>query len=241
MGNRGSKLSGENFLQPDEEQIRIQIQGCLDSYSHPWDLLSELAQKQRRRDSLANRTRGHFTVTVDAVQRTISVTDNGCGISQRDIVKFLRPFGTNKRGKKNQVGEKGVGLTFVIFSSDDFLIVSHHENESCAKKIVGARSWLENMSASLTLQDAPEKSIDVGTLVTIRISEDHSLFDLTFDQVLFVLRTKTAFGDSGHIWDEPLNADVLLKHVDRGGKTQEIEFDCKFLLPIEPTKEADRF
>ena len=32
-------MSRVEFLKPDTEEIRHQIQGILDSYSHDWDLL----------------------------------------------------------------------------------------------------------------------------------------------------------------------------------------------------------
>ena len=113
------------------------------------------------------------------MQQIISVSDNGCGISSRDIVKFLRPFGTNKRGKSNQIGEKGVGLTFVIFSSDDFEIVTRSEGDCSAKRIAGARAWLENPTATLTLNDVTDRKVDSGTKVTVKVPDDHPLFDLT--------------------------------------------------------------
>ena len=43
-GATGALMSTIDFLKPDTEQIRHQIRGILDSYSHDWDLLSELAQ-----------------------------------------------------------------------------------------------------------------------------------------------------------------------------------------------------
>src|SRR5208283_2345032 len=113
-------MSEFSFLQPDEEEIRVQIQGCLDSYSHPWDLRSELAQNCVDAVRIATRARGHFTVSIDTLNHNVVVADNGCGISATELTKFSRPFGASKRGKVNQVGEKGVGLSFVIFSSDDF-------------------------------------------------------------------------------------------------------------------------
>lgn len=231
-------MSSQNFLQPDEEQIRLQIQGCLDSYSHPWDLLSELAQNCVDAFRLATRTKGHFGVTVDAVRSVVIVTDNGCEIAAAELTKFLRPFGTNKRGKANQVGEKGVGLSFVIFSSDNFEIVTQKDGTVSAKRIAGASSWLANAAGQLNLDDIDE-TIDIGTRVEIKIHDEHALFDLTFEQLLYVLRTKTAFGDTGYIWDNPLNADVLLRHIDRGGKVKEVEFECKFMLPTDAAKDPD--
>jgi molecular chaperone HtpG len=118
------------FLNPDREQIRHQIKGVLESYSHDWDILAELCQNAVDAVVRENPTRGHISLMVDAPQRTIEIVDNGTGIDPSQLQRLLRPFGSDKAGLSNQIGQKGVGLTFVLFSSTNFELESHSSSGS---------------------------------------------------------------------------------------------------------------
>jgi HSP90 family molecular chaperone len=94
-----------SFLTPDNDHIRHQICGILDSYSHDWDILAELAQNSVDAINRRSPVRGHIKVTVDARKRLIEFSYNGCGIEPENLRKFLRPFATDKQGKANQIGQ----------------------------------------------------------------------------------------------------------------------------------------
>lgn len=228
-------MASVTFLQPDIEQIRHQIHGVLDSYSHEWDLLSELAQNAVDAIRAANVIKGHISLTIDASKRIIRMSDNGIGIKPSEMEKLLRPFGTNKSNKANQIGEKGVGLKFVIFSSKLFKIKTNSEDGGCIATIEDAYSWLQSdRNDQLYLDISENTSGEGGTEIEIRLStDDHPVFKYSFKELLFILKTKTALGDCGYIWDSPLNADVTFQHVDKGGKETSLEFECRYLLPTD--------
>jgi hypothetical protein len=96
-----------DFLKPGIDQIRHEIRGICDSYSHEWDLLAELSQNAI--DAVIRRepTRGHLVVSVDAAQGRITFEDNGTGIDPESLAKLLGPFATDKIGSNNQIGQKG--------------------------------------------------------------------------------------------------------------------------------------
>ena len=124
----GTDKSRFDFLAPGPAQIRHQIKGILDSYSHEWDLLAELCQNavdaiRIRQD--ANSEKGHIKIQIDASKREIFIADNGVGIRREQLPLLLRPFATNKMGNPKQVGSKGVGIAFVIFSSSSFEITTN--------------------------------------------------------------------------------------------------------------------
>ncbi len=74
----------------------------------------------------------------------------------------------------------------------------------------------------------------MGTEVEITISDpEHPIFAFSFTELKFILRTRTACGDSGYIWDDPLDADTEFTHVDKSGTKQTLEFECRYLLPVE--------
>lgn len=108
-------MSKIDFLKPNTEEIRHQIRGILDSYSHDWDLISELTQNAVDTILEAKPEKGRIELHVDATGKRISILDNGTGINPAHIERLLRPFGTDKSSKPNLIGEKGVGLKFVIF------------------------------------------------------------------------------------------------------------------------------
>ncbi|MBV1795863.1 ATP-binding protein [Siccirubricoccus sp. G192] len=223
------------FLQPDNEEIRHQIRGVLDSYSHEWDLLSELLQNSV--DAIREKTsgKGHISLLVDAPARIIRVRDNGVGINPAEIARLLRPFGTNKSNKPKQIGEKGVGLKFVMFSSSKLKVSTNGANGPCTASIVDAASWLNSENQRpLLLTVVGGSEIAEGTEVEITIDdENHPVFNYSFFELLFLLRTRTACGDTGFIWDDLLDADTKFTHIDKGGKVQESEFECRYLLPTE--------
>ncbi len=231
-----------DFLKPRTEEIRHQIRGILDSYSHEWDLLSELTQNAVDAIRDGKPEKGRIELHIDAAGKRISISDNGIGVNPADIERLLRPFGTDKAGKPNQVGEKGVGLKFVIFSSSSFRLKTAGARGACTAKIEQASAWVQSSSeTSLTLDLTEEKPSDPsGTLVEIDVADrNHRIFEYSFDEIIFLLRTKTALGDTGYIWDTPLNADVKFRHTDKGGKELSKTFDCEYLLPTEPIKKSD--
>lgn len=231
----------QSFLQPGPEQIRHQIRGILDSYSHDWDILAELAQNAVDAITLASPVRGHINVTINALEGSIEFSDNGTGIDPVSLSKLMGPFATNKLGASGQIGQKGVGLTFIVFSSSTFRIESHHPDGSMAGQVDGARAWLESSSPELLY--VGEESLDPapsGVKIKFKLNQlSHPLFDLTPQEVLFALRTRTALGHTSHIWQEAFNCDFSLVHVDKSGNKFEVESDCNYLLPIEGLKPQD--
>jgi molecular chaperone HtpG len=84
-----------------------------------------------------------------------------------------------------------------------------------------------------------ESNAIAGTRVELVVSAaEYPIFNYSFEDLIFLLRTKTAIGDTGYIWDQPLNCDVTVTYFDKGGKRFSKAFDCRYLLPTEPLKGA---
>jgi len=244
MANESGKSETKfDFLAPGPAQIRHQIEGIIDSYSHDWDLIAELAQNAV--DAIRARgagvtEKGHIRVSVDASTRVITITDNGVGIKATELPTLLRPFSTSKAGKANQIGSKGVGLAFVIFSSSSFEIDTNAGDGGMKAVINDAAQWVTSTSDGSPAAHTDVCSTSQGTVVKITVADpNHPLFDLTAIEVEFVLRTKTALGDTGYIWDVPFDCDVEFLHVSKDGVQTNKEFECQYLLPVEGLKKAD--
>ncbi len=55
---------------------------------------------------------------MDATARSIEVADTGCGIDSSNLAGLLAPHGTDKDEGTEEIGEKGVGLTYTIYMSN---------------------------------------------------------------------------------------------------------------------------
>jgi DNA topoisomerase VI subunit B len=166
------------FLAPDTEQIKHQIKAVLESYSHDWDVLAELAQNSVDAVVRANPTRGHIMLTIDSVNKIVEVRDNGTGIDPSQLQRLLRPFGSDKTALSNQIGRKGVGLTFVLFSTTSFEIETHSSTGSASAKILGAQAWLDsNDNADLFVEISDIDPGTNGTAIRARIADgDAAIF-----------------------------------------------------------------
>lgn len=231
-----------DFLQPSTSQIRHQIRNILESYNHDWDLIAELSQNSVDAIRLEKPTKGHIKLAINAPQKKIVIEDNGCGIDPELLPRLMAPFSTNKDDNHLLIGQKGVGVSFVIFSSSKFEVESWHSNGSSSAKIEGARAWIESENSELPLLligNAPERA-GTGTRVTISLPKDteYEFFQLTLEQLEMIIRTKTAIGDTNTIWGDDPNKDVLLEFVDLNGNEHKKEFDCKYFLPTSRLKET---
>ena len=209
--------------------IKRELRDILDSYHHFWDTLAELIQNAR--DAILrkneNQDSGPFfiQVTVDAASRTISVMDNGTGISSNIIKDVLAPGGTDKNNHPNEVGEKGVGLTYAIFSGSEFLIESKSSSgDHYIGKISNTRKWLdetddlspppifEMLQPSDIQHTESDKEfenviypLDSYTKITIRAippyDNGEDIFQLDTNQLKFLLSTRTAIGETAQLFD----------------------------------------
>jgi molecular chaperone HtpG len=226
-----------DFLTPKTRQIRHQIRNVLDSYNHQWDILAELAQNSVDAIRVEKPIKGHIEAFIDAPNRELTFSDNGCGIPPASLPALLAPFSSGKSGSIDLIGNKGVGISFVIFSSANFVVESHHESGSIRAQISGASAWVnaENEELpQLTIEDI-EPTGDHGTKIWLRLPEHstYEFFELSFKQLEMVLRTRTALGDTNTIWGASPNKDFVLKFRDLNGAIHAEEIECRFFLPTE--------
>ena len=226
-------MGTQSFLKPDPEQIRHQIRGILDSYSHEWDLLAELTQNAIDSITRQKPVKGHIQIELDAPNRSLVIKDNGGGIDPNELPRLLRPFGSDKMKDSSQVGQKGVGLTFVTFSTSSFEIETHHANGSAKATIVGADNWVDlEGDEELYINIDQVEPGENGTKLTLKIADsDHPLWGLSHNELEYVLRTRTALGNTAHVWGGSVNCDFAVIHIDKSGDKWAAERECEYLLP----------
>ena len=91
-----------------------------------------------------------------------------------------------------------------MFSSSKIQISTKNAAGGCTATVLDAAAWLDsqNKSPLLLTIDTGTSLQEEGTEVEITVSAaDHPIFEFTFTEIMFLLRTRTACGDTGWIWD----------------------------------------
>ena len=232
-----------DFLNPGIDQIRQSIRDIDDSYNNDWDIVAELCQNAVDAIRKSNVAEGIIKLKIDAQRRAITISDNGIGIEPEQMEYLLKPFSTDKRDDPESIGEKGVGLTFVMFQSNKFIIKSGRNNSAKKGTILNAALWKEqegNEPLRLEIEDINQNF--VGTEVIVEDIPDTPLFELNFEQIKFLLRTRTALGSTRPIWSEDRNISIELEFKDLNGANLRADLPFRYLLPYEilpPTAKID--
>jgi len=227
-----------DYLKPSVNQIRHSIRGIDDSYNNSWDILAELIQNSVDAIRQKPDVDGKIIITIDCINKKIAISDNGIGISPRELPELLKPFSTNKTGISNMIGEKGVGLKYVIFQSNQFTIKSGNQNGTSTGRITNAKNWKNDDDENLLPLEY--EIIDeelLGTEIELREIENEVLFNLNLKQIVHALRTHTAIGNTFSIWHPDINIDVTLNYTDINGtdSTENIPFTYKLITESIPT------
>ncbi len=221
-----------DFLTPGIKQIRKSIKDIDDSYNNDWDILAELCQNSCDAIKLKKPLNPEITLEINAANKSIIIEDNGIGINPSDLQTLLAPFSTNKDGDSDSVGEKGVGLTFVLFSCNNFEIISGQGQGSKKGIIKDAFNWKTSTSddkIKILLENISDNY--QGTKIILNNIYDCPIFKLTFEQIKYVLRTKTALGNTNYLWYEnEIEIKINLKFTNLDGEVFEDELENKYWM-----------
>jgi anti-sigma regulatory factor (Ser/Thr protein kinase) len=155
----------DNSEEIKNQLLRKQAKNILESYNQDWDILSEVFQNAIDAiDQNLNITEGVIKFVFNKNTRQISIWDNGIGISSDELTQILRPSVTYKEGKNNLRGEKGVGLSFLLFSTNNLTIESCKDGKKIVGKVENAFDWVSKKTdeipqLDLTVDDCEENSL----------------------------------------------------------------------------------
>lgn len=230
-----------NFLEPSINSIRKSIQGIDDSYNNFWDILAELVQNSVDAIKRKNSEERIIDIKVDCISKEIRIYDNGCGIKYENIPNLLRPFSTDKEKEFDSIGEKGVGLKFVIFQSNEFFMQTYAEGSQAAcVRILDAKNWKNSKQESYPKSEIDKIDLNSsGTEIILKGLDQSELFELDYKSIKFILRTKTAIGNTDFIWKESNKYRITLEVIDINGVHTKEEIPFKYWLPIEIIPKKD--
>jgi hypothetical protein len=227
-------MSHLDFLQPNIGQIRHSIREIDDSYNHSWDVLAELCQNAVDAIRQSTVARGLIRLEINANEKSILISDNGVGIAPDKLPELLKPFSTDKFDNDQTIGEKGVGLTFVMFSCNDFYIKSGNELGAGEGTVQNAFAWKNSVETSPLLLNHDRLDTGFrGTIVHAKKIENPCIFNLKALQLVHVIRTKTALGNTKTIWGTDKEIDIELKFTDQDGVVYEKPVPFKYWLPFD--------
>jgi anti-sigma regulatory factor (Ser/Thr protein kinase) len=254
-------LEGYEFLQLNVTTKRLQTEArnILDSYSHVWDILAESLQNsvdavEDGRRSNAN-SEARIRIVFNARERAIEVSDTGIGMSPEQVKNVLAPHEGLKRGKKKR-GEKGVGLSFIMFLSNRFRIETCDGNTTTYLEIHRANDWangteqqpLKFVKAKIEgpnsyLNNATYTRIWAEQIPAIPTPED-DIFEYTKPRLRYILQTKTAIGNTYPLFHENQRPEIdircELKYVDQTGAEGDYEdIPYTYATPASFLKEKD--
>jgi hypothetical protein len=224
----------DDFLHQGVKQVRKSIKDIDDSYNNDWDILAELTQNSVDAIRLSGRMDGKIELHIDSQNKAIYITDNGIGIEPTKLPELLAPFATDKEDDELSIGEKGVGLTFVLFSCNEFYIKSGHKSGTSEGKVIDAYAWKKSSdSKNLPLNYSELKENFSGTEIHVKKIAESNIFQLSFNQLVFILRTRTSLGNTNIIWDKDINLGITIKYTNQDGDTSIKEIPFKYWLPTD--------
>ena len=109
-------------------------------------------------------------IALDGRDRSITVTDTGVGFDPYEVPALLAPHGTDKTGHDNSIiGEKGVGLRYVIFSSESFELETAAHKGKFKGTIEYASPWRQGANPNrplLNIIEQDSKKVDPAATYT---------------------------------------------------------------------------
>ena len=230
-----------------------EINNILKSYTGYFDLFAELLQNaldavEKRKSEENKEYIPKVWIDIDMKGNSVSVTDNGYGMSFNEFQQFVRPNLSFKDTELSR-GCKGVGATYLAYGFNYLLASTKGVDGSYSRVLGNGKEWVDDKSGTkpsprFTIPDEePDEiynGIDRGTSITIRLvgkgirPKDLSYIAATnADQWMNVLRTVTALGGIYLCDDEVPGIEFRLKVINpsNGEITEKEDITPEYIYP----------
>lgn len=232
------------------------------SYTRAIDLLAEALQNAT--DAIDDRYADEpdaprrIRIDFDRRRRSISVTDTGTGMPYEELEVVLAPNVTFKSGRhdkhphRRSRGEKGVGLSFLVFACNRFEIDTSDGTTRFHARVDDAYSWVDSEGSAtrpvavIDHYDDIRKTLDSERFTRVTLSAiseeifDDDIFELDDAALIWLLRTQTAVGNTSTIFEPlgrsaPAPIKVELHTVEKDGTKRETPHAVpyRYALPEE--------
>lgn len=232
---------------------RREIRNILKSYTGYYDIFSELIQNaldavERRMREGALSYSPRIWIQIDLATSEITVTDNGCGMTETEFRQFLRPNFSFKTVDSTR-GNKGVGATYLAYGFNHAEIATRADGKTFSGIIRRGREWVEDMSNTIprpkveyaTPSHAEFNLVDRGASMKVKLVgtgiRPRNLSWMgaqTAQQWLAVLRAITPLGGVYLCGDPAPKVRTTLEVISPSGSKSTAELDApRYLYPAE--------
>lgn len=228
-----------------------EIKNILKSYVGMYDSFSELIQNSmdavdRRALSGENGYKRKLWLTIDLLENSFSITDNGVGFNEKEFKAFLAPNISFKNGGSTR-GNKGVGATYIGYGFDYLQFGTKGNGHEFFGEMIDGRKWVEDYKGivtrpvvnACTLDNPVFAKISRGSTFKIKFGGEHTRpKDLSWysantpEQWLYLLLIKTPLGSIDYLSENPDNILFDLKVIDKNGNEKTLtDNEAKYIYP----------
>jgi hypothetical protein len=236
---------------------RREIVNILKSYTGYYDLFSELIQNaldaiDRRRKLDGPKYAPAIRIKIDMKQSSVTVVDNGCGMTFEQFRNFLRPNFSFKDGSTTR-GCKGVGATYLGYGFNYLKAATRPfskdgDADTYAGLLKDGRNWVEDRTGTILRPKVdPDASVpsdfdkqDSGTFMKVKLDGKNIrpknlswLGATTASQWLTVLRVVTPLGGVYLAEPAPPLAVQVTVIDSEGTTTTDDQAAASYLFPHE--------
>lgn len=230
---------------------RREIKNILKSYTGYYDLFCELLQNAF--DSVERRFRAGAEkgyeptvwLTINMQTKSISVTDNGVGLTEDQLKHFLRPNISYKTDGTTR-GNKGVGATYLAYGFNYLQVGTRTPDFEYVGVLTHGRDWVEDKASIVarpkmrpaTLDDLEFSKVDRGATFTLKLTGDNIrpkelgwIGASSASQFVTALRVHTPLGGV-YLTQAPPPIRCEVRVTNLSGETStEVASPCEFLYP----------
>ena len=239
----------------DDAARRRAVLGVLDSYHSTYDIPSEAIQNaiDAVEDASLLGLPGPYRleVSIDLESNTISFLDTGVGMNFEQVTQAFAPHvsfksissahGKRKARNVPHRGFKGIGMTFLAYSTDDITLHSKKNDVLTQVRMQYGHSWATGArrDSAILVEDqgvSPLVEHDRGTFLRVQFSAKTRPKSLrhvasSVDLWSVILRTRTAIGQVLLTSEESVQPIEIKLTVTKGSTKTERYIEPLFLYP----------
>ena len=191
-------LTGDRFYSDASAALREAVLNAIDAV-------------HRGEQEDANSVAPEISVTVDADNQTLTVSDNGVGMNAEDVTRLFAKVGASaatEETSKESVGEFGIGVMSYFMAGDSFSV----ETMASGERAIGLE-FSRTMLAGGTANEFPSSRTTRGTTIRIAL-RDSATCDLLSEKFAYWCRDVN--GLTGRL--EPEGKELRQRGADQGNE-----------------------
>jgi hypothetical protein len=124
-------------------------------------------------DAVANRTDGHIHITIDGQAQSVSIQDNGAGMTPEEVREFMLTLGASGKAEGGLAGGFGIGKIAVFMGGNSFTIetVALKDGRKVKTTVIGNKDELMATGQVSVQEEEVDPTTPTGTKVTLNFND----------------------------------------------------------------------